>query len=314
MSFASPIWLLALLAVPLALAATVAGRRRARRYAVRFPAVTTLLEAAGGVPAWRRHLPAALALAAVVALALAAAKPTRSVRVALRAASIVLVTDHSGSMQARDVAPTRLAAAQRAAHGFIDALPAGVRLGVVAFSAQPDSVQAPTTDHAVTSEVIDAQAPNGATATGDALATALGLLRSAKANPDASAIVLLSDGSTTTGRNPIGVAQQARQRKVPIYTVALGTQDALVPNPNPFGAPLPAPPDPETLARIARITRAQSFSAQDAGRLDTIYKRLGSQLGSRSKDQELTAGFAAAGLLLLLGAGLTSVRFGGRLP
>jgi Ca-activated chloride channel family protein len=314
LTFASPLWLLALLAVPAVLAAVAASRRRARRYAVRFTAVPSLLAAAAVVPAWRRHLPTGLALAAIASLALAAAKPTHAVRVAIQAASIMLVTDHSGSMQAHDVSPTRLRAAQQAANSFIDALPNGVRLGVVAFSASADAAQPPTTDHDVTRRVIDGQVANGATATGDALATALGLLRQGNSTPKASAIILLSDGARTMGRDPIPVAQESARLKVPIYTVALGTQDALVPNPDPFGAPLPAPPDPQTLRQISRITHAQSFTAGDAGRLRSIYKALGTQLGSKPQKRELTVGFAVAGMLLLLGAAGTSLRFGGRLP
>jgi Ca-activated chloride channel homolog len=314
-SFGSPLWLLALLAVPAALFALAASRRRARRYAVRFTAVDSLLAVAGAVPRWRRHLPAALALAAIAALALAAAKPQHKVRVALSAATIMLVTDHSGSMQARDVSPTRLRAAQKAAHSFIDALPEGVRLGVVAFAAQPDAAQPPTTNYDITTRVVDGQIANGGTATGDALNSALELLAQGQsAPPKGAAIILLSDGARTVGRDPIPVAEEAARLKVPIYTVALGTQDALVPNPDPFGAPLPAPPDPETLRRISRITHGQSFSAEAAGRLSSIYKGLGSQLASKTEKRELTVGFSIAGLLLLLGAAGASLRLGGRLP
>jgi Ca-activated chloride channel homolog len=315
LTFGSPLWLLALLSIPAAVLALRAARRRARRYAVRFPAVSSMLAAATAVPAWRRHLPTGLALAAMAALALAAAKPKHTVRVALSSASIMLVSDHSGSMQATDVTPTRLRAAQRAAHSFIDALPGGVKLGIVAFSLQPDAAQPPTTDHDVTKRVVDGQVANGGTATGDALASALELLRQGKAAPPkASAIILLSDGAQNVGRDPIPVAEQAAQLKVPIYTVALGTQDALVPNPDPYGAPLPAPPDPETMRRIARITHARSFTADDASRLGSIYKSLGSQLGSKTERRELTVGFGLAGLMLLLGAAGASLRLGGRLP
>jgi Ca-activated chloride channel family protein len=314
-SFGSPWFLLALLAIPAAIAALAAARHRRRRYAIRFPAVESMAGAAEVVPVWRRHLPAALALAAIAALALAAAKPRHTVRVALSSASIMLVTDHSGSMQATDVAPTRLRAAQRAAHNFIDALPGGVKLGIVAFSLQPDAAQAPTTDYGATKRIVDAQVANGGTATGDALAAALELLRQGKAAPPkASAIILLSDGAQNVGRNPVPVAQEAAREKVPIYTVALGTQDALVPNPDPFGAPLPAPPDPETMRQIARITHARSFNAGDSSRLGSIYKSLGSKLGSRTERRELTVGFVLAGLALLLAAGGLSLRLGGRLP
>jgi len=313
MSFASPWWLLALLLVPAGLAAHALSRRRARRYAVRFTAVPALVLAAGTVPAWRRHLPAALALAALASLALALARPQASVRVAIEKATIMLVTDHSGSMQATDVEPSRLTAAQRAAHTFIDELPKAVRVGAVAFAAEPDAVQAPTTDHDVARGVIDGQVASGATATGDALQVAIDLVRQDRRRPP-SAIVLLSDGTTTTGRDPVPVAQEARRLRIPIYTVALGTEDATVPNPDPYGQPLLAAPDPETLRQISRISRARAFTAEDGGQLSSIYKRLGSQLGSRPERREITAAFALGGLVLLLGAGGASLRSAGRLP
>jgi Ca-activated chloride channel family protein len=312
-SFADPGWLLALLLVPLAAAAHVASRRRARRYAVRFPPLETLREAAGAAPAWRRHLPAALALAALAALGLALARPTATARVPVERASIVLVTDHSGSMQATDVQPTRLQAAKDAAHTFLGQLPAPTRVGVVAFSGTPDAVQAPTADHQVARRVIDSEQANGATATGDALAVAIGLLRRQRPRPP-SAIVLLSDGATTTGRDPLAVAAQARRDHIPIYTVALGTQAATVPNPDPFGPPLEAAPDPETLRRISDISRGQAFTAQASGELKGIYQSLGSQLGTRTTHHQVTASFAIAGLLLLLAAALASQRWAGRLP
>ena len=315
MSFGSPLWLLALLAVPLAFLALRASRRRARRYEIRFPAVSSMLAALPAVPLWRRVLPTALALAAMTMLAVAAAKPQHTVRVALSSASIMLVTDHSGSMQATDVRPTRLRAAQNAANGFIKQLPSGVKLGIVAFSLQPDAAQAPSSDYGAVKKVVDAQVANGGTATGDALNAALELLKQGKATaPKGSAIILLSDGARTVGQDPIPVAQEAARLKVPIFTVALGTEDAVVPNPQPFQPPLPATPDPATMRQIARITHARSFSASDADRLGSIYKSLGSALGSKTEKHELTVGFAIAGLILLLGAAGTSLRFGGRLP
>src|SRR5204863_89603 len=181
-------------AVPVAIAALYAARRRARRYEIRFPAVSSMLAALPVVPRWRRVLPTALALAAMAMLAVAAARPQHTVRVALSSASIMLVTDHSGSMQATDVRPTRLKAAQTAANSFIKELPQGVKLGIVAFSLQPDAAQAPTSDYGAIKHVVDSQVANGGTATGDALAVALALLQqqSKQSKPNASAIILLS--------------------------------------------------------------------------------------------------------------------------
>jgi len=316
MSFAAGAWLWALLLVPLAAVAYWASRQRAKRYAVRFTAVPALRLAAGTVPAWRRHLPAALALAALAALVLAMAKPQKTVAVPIERATIMLVTDHSRSMSATDVEPTRLAAAQRAARAFLDKLPSQVRVGAVAFSDSPDAVQAPSNDHDDARRIIDGQVADGATATGDALQVAIDALRNDKQNGKRppSAIILLSDGKTTTGPEPVPIARTAGQLKIPIYTVALGTRDATVPNPNPFGTPLIVGPDPETLRQISQVSGGKAYTAEDSDRLNSIYKTLGSQLGTRKKLREISSSFAIGGLVLLLGAGIASLRWAGRLP
>ena len=314
--FASPTWLLALLLVPVLIGAYALSRARAKRYAVRFTAVPALKLAAGTTPAWRRHLPTALALAALAALVLALAKPEKLVAVPIQRATIMLVTDHSRSMQATDVPPDRLAAAQRAARTFLDRLPPAVRVGAVAYSDAPDAVQTPSSDHQAARRIIDGQVADGATATGDALQVAIDALTQdrQKGKRPPAAIVLLSDGKTTAGRDPVEVAREAARVKIPIYTVALGTHDATVPNPFPFGAPLSVAPDPETLKRIADASGGKAFTAEDDDQLSSIYQSLGSQLGTKKQRKQVTASFAIAGLLLLLGAGLTSVRFSGRLP
>jgi Ca-activated chloride channel family protein len=315
-SFASPLWLLGLALVPLALLAYEASRRRGSRYAVRFTAVPALKLAAGAVPAWRRHVPAALALAALAALVLALAKPQKTIAVPVERASIMLVTDHSRSMSATDVEPDRLAAAQRAARSFINQLPVQVRLGAVAFSDSPDAVQAPSSDHDDARRIVDAQVADGATATGAALEVAIDALRNDRqgGKRPPSAIVLLSDGKTTVPPDPVPIARTAGQLKIPIYTVALGTRDATVPNPNPFGTPLLVAPDPETLRQIAEVSGGRAFTAEDSDSLKSIYKTLGSQLGTKKQQKQVTASFAIGGLVLLLGAGVASLRWAGRLP
>jgi Ca-activated chloride channel homolog len=338
MTFAAPLWLLGLLVLPVLVWAYVVGRAHSTRYAVRFTAVSTLAQAALAEARWRRHLPAALALAAVAALVLALARPHHTVRVPVGRASVMLVLDHSGSMQATDVQPTRLGAAKRAAGALIDELPSQVRVGVVAFAGTPDAIQAPTTDRAAARRAIDSQAALGGTATGDALELALQLLGSEDPTAGAAAfrgggdgddpakgadprgrvpaaIVLLSDGAANAGsREPVQVAGEAGARRIPIYTVALGNADATIPNPSGFGEPVAVPPDPELLASIAQASHGQAFTAQDEGRLISIYRRLGAQLGSRPVSREITVAFVLAGLALLLAAGLASLRWSGRLP
>lgn len=313
MSFVSPIWLAGLLLLPVAVAAYLARRSRAQTYAVRFSAFSTLALAAQAVPPWRRHLPGALLLGALAALVLALARPHSTIRVPIGRAAVMLVTDHSGSMVANDVQPTRLGAAQAAAHTFIAQLPAQARVGVVTFSSGVDGVQPPTADHQQAQNVIDGQAAGGGTDTGDALQLALDLLHQ-DASKSPSAVVLLSDGAWNSGRDPVGVATQSGGRKVPIYAVALGTPAATIPNPDGFGPPIAVPPDPQTMTQIAQVSHARSFSVADQGSLNSIYRQLGSQLGSVRRSRDLTALFAIAGLVLLLGAGAFSLRTAARLP
>jgi Ca-activated chloride channel family protein len=186
---------------------------------------------------------------------------------------------------------------------------------VVAFSSAPDAVQRPTSDHSEVQRVIDLQVADGATASGDALQTGLDTLASDRQNgkrPPA-AMVLLSDGKTTTGRDPVEVARAAGRLHIPIYTVALGTADATVPNPG-FGPPLPVPPDPQTLGEIAQVSGGKAFTAEDSNKLASIYKTLGSQFGTRDVKREITSGFVWAGLGLLLGGSFMALRSRGRLP
>ena len=292
------------------------ARRRARRYAVRFTAASSLALAAGGARAWTRHIPAALLLAALATLVLAVAQPQRTVAVPVERATIVLVTDQSRSMLATDVEPSRLRAAQRAARSFIDELPDQIQLGAVAYSDSPSAVQPPSEDHDLTRRVVDELVADGGTATGEALQAAVDSLEQQREDGERvpAAIVLLSDGKTTIGRDPVEVARAARRLKIPIFTISLGTESAIVPNPNPSEPPLPAPPDPESMADIAEESGGRSFTAEDELKLNSIYESLGSQLGTKNVERQMTSAFAVGGLVLLLGAAGASVALGGRLP
>jgi len=312
-TFAAPIWLASLALVPIAIVASVAARRRSRRYAVRFPAVATLRIAAGPSTSWRRHVPAAFALAALAALALALARPHVSYGAPVNETSVMLVLDHSGSMASTDVAPSRLAAAERAADTFIGELPAAARVGVIGFSTTPDLVQAPVTDHNAARAIIGEQVADGSTATGNALALALQLLHGSDSTHPPAVIVLLSDGAANAGQNVLSVAREAAHDRIPIYTVALGTPGGTL-QPDPFAPPVAVPPDPQLMKQIAQLSGGRSFDAQDAGELSSIYEELGSRLGTVTRKREVTYEFAIGGLALLLLAGVTSTLWSGRLP
>jgi Ca-activated chloride channel homolog len=312
MSFASPFFLVALVLVPLALGAQLLARRRARRYAVRFPGVATLAPLLPRVPSWRRHVPLALFLAALAAFALAMARPHATVAVPREQASIVLVTDVSRSMLAEDVEPSRLEAARDAAQKFMEEVPDEARVGAVAFSTDPHTLEAPTDDHEKITELIDALSADGGTATGDALDAALDLVETPGRERPPAAIVLLSDGETTTGRDPIEIAREAKRQQIPIHTFALGSSGGVIRTPD--GALIPVPPDPETMRRIAELSGGRSFAVEDADDLAGLYRELGSRVATEKEEREITAAFAAGGALLLVAAAGFGVRATARLP
>jgi Ca-activated chloride channel homolog len=318
-SFASPLLLLSLLALPATAAVYAWARRRPARYAVRFPGTPVLAGVVQAAPRWRRHVPAAVAGLALTALALALARPHATVAVPVERASVVLVTDVSRSMLATDVEPTRLDAARSAAATFLERVPDELRVGAVAFSSAPHSVLPPTHDRERVRLHLESLSADGSTATGDGLAQALALL-SAEADRERgderrrppAAVVLLSDGKRTTGRDPVEVAREARAARVPIYTVSLGSPGAVIEGTG--GAPLPVPPDPETMAEIAATSGGETFDVSESEELDAIYEGLGSQLATRPEKRDITAGFAAGGLVLLVTAAALSLRTTGRLP
>jgi len=315
-SFQAPLFLLLLLFVPLLVLALIYERRRRRRYVVRFPAVATVRAVVGSTPAWRRHLPAALFLAALAALIVGLARPQHTVAVAIDKASVMLVLDISGSMQATDVQPSRLDAARSAALAFVDKVPERLQVGVVAYRAVVDTVQQPTEDHDQARRVLDGLVAEGGTATGDALTSAIQQLEKIKGRDGRrapSAVVLLSDGRTTEGIDPVQAAGRARKLRIPVYTVALGSEGATIPSPSGLGR-IPVPPDPETLREVAKVTRGQSYTVDEAGQLADVYKRLGSRLGSKQEHRQDTAGFAGVGALLLAAALMLSLRWAGRVP
>ena len=312
MSFASPAFLAALALVPLALAAHVLVRRRARRYAVRYPAVATLAPLLPNASTWRRRVPLALFLASLAALTLALARPHRTVAVPREQASIVLVTDVSRSMLAEDVDPNRLEAARAAALRFLDEVPREARVGLVAFSTDPHTIEEPTDERDEIQALVDGLSADGGTAAGDALAAALGMVDGPAEDRPPAAILLLSDGKTTTGRDPIPVARQARRAGVPIHTVALGTRSATIVTPD--GSLLPVPPDPETMRRIAELSGGRAFEVDDAVELGGLYEDLGSRVATETEKREITVAFAAGGILLLLAAAAFGVRATARLP
>jgi Ca-activated chloride channel family protein len=311
-SFGAPWFLLGLAAVPLLVWAYVTREQTRERAGAAFVSAPLRPSVVQWRPGWRRHLPMLLAALALTVLLLALARPERTVAVAAEQARIVLVTDTSGSMQATDVRPTRLKAVQSAANEFLKQVPRKVRVGAVVFDHRAHLAQTPTLDRAAVRQVVDTMTPHGGTATGDAMQVALDSLKGkpGERRPP-GAIVLLSDGKATSGRDPLGVAQQAKRLAIPVYTVALGTPQGTITVKKRDGTTQvqQVPPDPQTLARVAQISGGRSYNVADAGKLDSVYKTLGSHVATKDEKREVTAWLAGCALALLVASSIPQLRW-----
>ena len=322
MSFQAPLLLALLGLVPLAAAAYVLAQRRRRRFAVRYTNVDVLAAVAAG-RSWGRHLPALLGLLALAALLVALARPQHTVAAVRHEATVLLLTDTSGSMTATDVKPTRLAAAQAAARTFARRVPSDFRLGLISFGSAAQQLAEPTTDHARVLAAIDSMKVHGGTAMGDGIQLAVNSARVPV--PDGlggsrrlpAAIVMLSDGASTRGADPVDVVSRIKKYKIPIYTVALGTPNGQLKHTDKRTGAVTyerVPPDPLVLQDIARDTGGEYFAAPNAQRLSAVYRNLSTRLAHVKEHRQVTSAFAGGALVLLLaGAGFGLVR-GGRLP
>jgi Ca-activated chloride channel homolog len=314
MSFAQPLFLVGLVLVPLALVAYVRHERVRRAAAASFASPALLAAVAPSTPGWRRHVPLAVYGVALTVLLVALAKPQTTVAVPIERASIMLTTDFSGSMQATDVPPTRLAAARAAANRFLREVPGSVRVGLVAFNQAPRLVESPTTDRDVIRSALAALRPSGGTATGEALAVSLTALAAETDDSGVrvpSAIVLLSDGKSVRGRPPSELALRAKELKIPIYTVALGTPSGTITVRKPDGTSetKPVAPDPFEMEKVAALSGGRAFTAANVRQLSTVYEQLGSRIGYRKQQRELTAAFSGGALSLLAAGALLSLHW-----
>jgi Ca-activated chloride channel family protein len=320
-TFREPVLLVGLLVLPIAVLAYLALQRRRKREATAFSSPGLLPNLVTAKPGLRRHVPPLLLLFALAALIVALARPQHTVAAAQRAATVMMVTDTSGSMNATDVEPDRLSAAQSAADKLADELPQPLRLGLVSFSDAPQLDVPPTTDRdAVRAGIARLQAEGG-TAMGLGLERALEIARTPVPNENGTGtrrlpavLLLLSDGKDTVGGiSPIQVAERAKQYRIPIFTVALGTANGEVEVQDQFGFTqrLRVPPDPATLREIAQTSGGRAFTAADQSKLESIYANLGTRLSSEPQQREVTAAFAGGALLLvLIGGGLSLAWFG----
>ena len=321
MSFGEPILLFGLVLVPLAGLAYAAMQGRKRREAATFANPALMPNLVTARPGMRRHLPPLLLMAALAVLVVALARPQRTVAAPERAATVMMVTDISGSMNATDVEPNRISAAVKSARRLTEELPKTFRLGLVTFSDFAEQRAAPSTDRAAVLGALDRLTAVGGTAMGLGLERGLEAAKQPVANADGTGtsrlpavLVLLSDGKDTQGGiAPTEVAQRAREAGIPIFAIALGTPDGEVEVRDSFGLTtrIQVPPDTETLKEIARVSRGRFYEAADSAKLEEIYAGLGTRLSSKQVKEEVTVAFAGGALLLvLLGSGLSMAWFG----
>jgi Ca-activated chloride channel homolog len=314
-SFANP-WILPAGALAIAVLLLLVRFWRARRAApgIPHPDLDMILAAQPRLSR-RRHLPALLALLALAAMVVALAKPQVWQDEPRERATIMLAIDVSGSMAADDVRPYRLHAAQEAAVRFADSVPRQYRVGLVSFSGTANVLVPPSTDRLALRRAIEGLVPDGATAVGDAVNASLDAIRAVDGPPtvdgddrlDAARILLLSDGSNTTGTLPAVAAERAAAAQVPVFTVSLGTAGGRLSD----GTPVP--PDPQEMQNLADATGGAAYESTDAESVSEVYARLGSFIGTERVRGEATAWAAGAAVLLLLTAAAAASRLGPRL-
>ena len=320
MSFGSPLLLAGLILLPLIVLGWRYLQRRPARYPVRYTNLDVLASVVESTRSWRRYAGLALFLLALAALLVGFARPKMNRMADREEATVVLVIDVSGSMQAEDVKPTRLEAAQKVVRNFMNGLPKRFQVGVVAFSETAEVAAPATEDRQLAIDAVDFLYPQRGTAIGDGIARGVEVARAAEAGQAGrerpAAILLLSDGSQTEGLLlPMEGASRAKSFQIPVFTVALGTPEGIVEF-NRFGGTriIPVPPDKPTMRQIAATTGGRFYEAESAGDLEDAYDNMGSLVSKVKRKEEVTFAFLGGGLVLLLAAaGIAIVTFP-RLP
>ncbi|HEY2272275.1 MAG TPA: VWA domain-containing protein [Jatrophihabitantaceae bacterium] len=318
MHFLSPAWLLLLIGVAGLAAAYVIVQLRRTKYVARFSNVELLGSVAPRRPGWRRHLTFALLLISMTVLSVGVARPSAAVRVPRDRATVMLDIDVSLSMEATDVLPTRLQAAQRAAKQFAGLLPARINLGLISFASSANVLVPPTISRPPVKKAIEGLHLAQRTAIGEAIFSSIDAIRvfakatTAKGEKEPPArIVLLSDGSNTWGRPLSSAIAAAKAAHVPVSTIAFGTPNGTVAGDN--GQAIPVPADDAALSQIAQQTGGTFHTATSAQELQTVYRDIGSQIGYTTKHHDISWRFLLTGVLIMLAAAGTAMLWSGRL-
>jgi Ca-activated chloride channel family protein len=317
--------------------------RRRRPLAVRYSSLLLIRAVLPRQIQWRRHIPFGLFLLAFVPLTVALARPVSVVSVPTDQTTIILAIDVSFSMCSTDIPPNRLEAAKAAALSFVQRQKASTNIGVVAFSGFAELVQTPTTDPELLQSAIESLLTGRRTAIGSAIEKSLETIAEIDPNvaplekPGSSEgsptpvpqgayvpeiIVLLTDGRSNVGTQPLAAAQKAADRGVRVYTIGFGTDDGgqlMLCGPSqigsePFSGQFGFNPqfggggggrfrrdlDEETLIQVAEVTGGEYYLAESASELEDVFKNLPTYLITKHETTEISVAFAAFGALLVV--------------
>ncbi|WP_454196658.1 VWA domain-containing protein [Nocardia sp. Marseille-Q1738] len=308
--FTAQIWLGFLAVIALIALGYVLVQRNRRKHMLTFTNMELLEKVAPSRPSPFRHVAVALLLVGLVFLTVAAAGPTAVKKVPRNRATVMLVMDVSLSMEATDVAPSRIQVAKKAGKEFVDGLPEGVNIGFVTFAGTASVMVSPTTNHEAVKAAIDNVRLAERTATGEGILTALQAIDTLATvlggaqEPPPARIVLMSDGKQTVPafedvdnpRHEFVAARLAKTKNVPISTISFGTSWGVVEIPREDGSreQVRVPVDDDAMRELARLSSGEFYSASSLQELTRVYDTLEQQIG-----YELTRGDASRPWLLL---------------
>ncbi|MBM7775390.1 Ca-activated chloride channel family protein [Actinokineospora baliensis] len=323
-NFSAPLWFLLLIAVAGLVAGYVLVQRSRRKRTLRFTNLELLDKVSSSGPSRWRHVPAVVLVAALLLLTTAMAGPTAEQRVPRNRATVMLVIDVSLSMEATDVAPTRLKAAQVAAKSFAQGLTPGVNLGLITFAGTATVLVAPTTDRGGVAKAIDNLKLAQSTATGEAIFAALQSIEGfsqvvgGPEGPPPARIVLMSDGKQTIPteneddpRGSFTAAKAAADKKIPITTISFGTAEGTVEIESRIQS---VAVDDAAMEEIATLSGGDFYKAATADQLRKVYDTLGEQIGYEIKEADASRPWLILGTLAALISAALSLVFGQRLP
>lgn len=307
------LWVLAIIPVIALLYVLLAGRGSHRKR----PMSSRLRLVVPKDAAWKRHGAVLLALLSLAALIVAWAIPLGFTDKPRDRATIVVAIDVSWSMEAEDVSPNRLRAAEASAKEFVNSLPERFNVALVTFAGTADIVVPPTVDRGTVDRAIDSLELAPSTAVGEGVYTSLDALKLVPPDPNdpeaiaPAAIVLLSDGATNIGRSSAGAAEKAKEQGVPVYTIAYGTDDGFVVQ---DGQRQRVAVDHYELSEIARLSGGKKYAAESSGQLGEVYSAIRRSVGTERVPTEITDRYAGLAIIFAVLSALGVISLGARWP